>query len=98
MKNILVILCFVSLGIASANSSIYANKCASCHGAKGEATAYNKTKPIAGQEASLTYQQLNGYKNGSLNMYGFGSIMKNMVNGLDDGSMKELSVYISKLK
>jgi cytochrome c553 len=99
MKKILAVVSILSLQFVFASGvSIYTNKCASCHGAKGEISAYKKTKPISGQDSALTYKQLNGYKNGTLNQYGFGGVMKNMVDNLDDNSIKELSIYISKLK
>lgn len=84
--------------IFASGASIYTSKCASCHGARGEVSAYKKTKPITGQDSALTYKQLNGYKNGTLNQYGFGGVMKNMVDSLDDNSIKEIASYISKLR
>jgi cytochrome c553 len=89
---------FASEFIFASGASIYTSKCASCHGSKGETSAYKKTKPITGQDSALTYKQLNGYKNGTLNQYGFGGVMKNMVDNLDDNSIKEIASYISKLK
>lgn len=98
MRRIFLFALIVSSEFAFANgASIFASKCASCHGSKGEISAYKKTKPISGQDAGLTYKQLSGYKNGTLNQYGFGGVMKNMVDSLDDNSLKELSSYISKL-
>lgn len=99
MKKILVVASILSSQFVFASgASIYTSKCASCHGAKGEISAYKKTQSIGGRDTVLLYKQLNGYKNGTLNQYGFGGVMKNMVDNLDDNSIKELSIYISKLK
>lgn len=78
-------------------ASIYASKCASCHGAHAEKSALGKSKVIAGQDTSTTIKQIQGYKSGCLNQYGMGGAMKNMVKGLDDSSIKEVANYIAKL-
>ncbi|MDD3344776.1 MAG: c-type cytochrome [Sulfurospirillaceae bacterium] len=95
-KYLIALLAFSSM-LMSDGASIYASKCASCHGAHGEKSALGKSKVIAGQDAATTTKQIQGYKSGTLNMYGMGGAMKNMVKGLDDASIKEVANYISKL-
>ena len=53
---------------------------------------------IAGQSVALTTKQIQGYKTGSLNQYGMGGAMKNMVKSLNDDEINEVAQYISKLK
>ncbi len=96
-KKYLITLLAVSSMLMADGASIYASKCASCHGVHGEKSALGKSKIIAGQDAATTTKQIQGYKSGTLNMYGMGGAMKNMVKGLDDASIKEVANYISKL-
>lgn len=86
-----------SIGMAD-GASIYASKCASCHGVHGEKSALEKSKVIAGEDSDILIKKIQGYKAGILNQYGMGGAMKNMVKGLDDSSIKEVANYISKLK
>lgn len=76
---------------------LYKSKCAGCHGAKGEKHALGKSGIIAGQPSEELLKKLDGYKNGT---YGgaMKSIMASQVSSLDDGQMRALSDYISKIK
>ena len=75
---------------------LYKN-CAGCHGENGEKQALNKSKLIGGQETNLTIKELKAYKNGELNQYGLGNIMKLQVGILSQSDIEELAEYISKL-
>lgn len=96
-KYLIALFAFSSMLMAD-GASIFASKCASCHGAHGEKSALGKSKVIAGQDAATSIKQIQGYKAGTLNMYGMGGAMKNMVKGLDDASIREVANYIAKLK
>ena len=99
MKKVFISTVFLATSMLYASgASIYASKCASCHGAHGEKAALDRSKPIAGQNPSLATKQIQGYKNGSLNQYGMGGAMKNMVKSLSDDEINEVAQYISKLK
>jgi cytochrome c len=99
MKKIISVSIMASFSILMADgASIFATKCASCHGAHGEKSALEKSKIIAGEDADTLIKKIQGYKSGTLNQYGMGGAMKNMVKGLDDSSIKEVANYISKLK
>lgn len=80
----------------SSGHSIYAHKCASCHGLKAEKMALNKSKVIAGWDAEKTTEILKGYQDGS---YGgsMKGIMKGQVSTLDEKEIALLSLYISTL-
>jgi len=95
MKKIIFIAILTGASMLMADgASIYASKCASCHGAHGEKSALGKSRVIAGQDAATSIKQIQGYKAGSLNQYGMGGAMKNMVKGLDDASIKEVANHI----
>lgn len=99
MKKVLISTIFLATSLLYASGeSIFASKCASCHGNNGEKAALDKSKPIAGQNVSLTIKQIQAYKNGSLNQYGMGGAMKNMVKSLNDKEINEVAQHISKLK
>jgi len=73
-------------------------KCASCHGAKGEKKALNKSEIIAGWDAAKTEEALNGYKAGTRNVHGMGALMKGQVASYDAATIKAVSAYIAGLK
>ncbi len=75
---------------------LYKN-CAGCHGESGEKEALNKSKLIGGQEVNETVKELTAYKNGELDQYGLGNIMKLQVGTLSDSDIEELAEYIVTL-
>ena len=75
---------------------IYA-KCAGCHGGKGEKLALGKSKRIAGVNKEVLLYQLEQYKNGDLDLYGMGQLMKGQVTGLTHRELELVSEYVSKL-
>jgi len=77
--------------------SLYKN-CAGCHGDKGETRALQLSELIAGQTKEKTVLQLTAYKNGELNKYGLGNIMKMQVATLSEDDIKSLAEYIATLK
>jgi len=76
--------------------SVYAHKCASCHGQSGEKVALNTSKIIAGWQSKKTVEALNGYKDGS---YGgkLKGIMKGQVSTLNDDQLKSVADFIETL-
>lgn len=99
MKTMIAITVFMASSMLYASGgSIFATKCASCHGSHGEKSALGISKSIAGQNQTMTAKQILGYKSGSLNQYGMGGTMKNMVKSLNDSEINEVASYISTLK
>jgi len=76
--------------------SVYAHKCASCHGQAGEKVALNTSKVIAGWQSTKTVQALNGYKDGS---YGgkLKGIMKGQVSTLNTDEIRSVADFIETL-
>jgi len=73
-------------------------KCASCHGPKGERQALGKSAVIAGMPEEEVIKILKEYKEGKLNKYGMGPLMKGQVANLSDQDIQDLAAYIASLK
>jgi cytochrome c len=77
-------------------SALYSQKCASCHGAKAEKVALNKSQVIAEFSESQVKEALKGYQAGT-----YGKEMKALMQGqakaLDDAQIDALAKYIANL-
>jgi len=83
--------------IDNAGKEAYA-KCAGCHGADGKTKALGKSPMIAGHSKENIVSQLQGYKAGTRNEHGMGTLMKGQVSGMDDSTIEAVAIYISKMK
>jgi len=76
--------------------ALYGQKCASCHGAKAEKSALNKSQIIAQFSEAQVKDALKGYQAGT-----YGKEMKALMQGqakaLDDAQIDALAKYISNL-
>lgn len=97
MKTLWALLGLTVMLSAAEGSALY-QKCAACHGLKGEKAALGKSVVIAGWKADQTLDALKGYKSGTRNTKGMGAIMKGQTAALSDGDMKALADYIAILK
>ncbi|WP_295013708.1 c-type cytochrome [Sulfuricurvum sp.] len=77
-------------------SALFAQKCVSCHGAKGEKSALNKSQIIANFSEAQVKEALKGYQNGT---YGkeMKALMQGQAKGLNDAQIDALAKYISAL-
>ncbi len=77
-------------------SSLYANRCASCHGLNAEKAALNASQNIAQWDSKKIQDALQGYKNGT---YGgkMKAIMQGQSKSLTDEEIKLISDYITSL-
>jgi len=77
-------------------STLYTNKCASCHGSNAKKSALNTSVAIAGWDSQKTQDALNGYKTGE-----YGGKMKAIMQGqskpLSDEEIKLIAEYIAVL-
>lgn len=82
--------------MASDGASLY-KKCASCHGAKAEKKALNKSQIIQGWSKEQLVASLKGYKDGS---YGgaMKGLMKGQVASYSEEDIEAVSEYITTLK
>lgn len=97
MKTLIAIL-GLSAMLGAADGGALFQKCAACHGLKGEKAALGKSEVIAGWKADKTLDALKGYKAGTRNTKGMGALMKGQTASLNEADMKVLSEYIAKLK
>jgi cytochrome c len=97
MKMLLAIL-GLSVMLSAADGGALYQKCAACHGAKGEKAALGKSEVIAGWNSAKTLDALKGYKAGTRNTKGMGAIMKGQTASLSDADMKALADYVAGLK
>jgi len=98
-RRLFILTMIIGLGtsLMADGKSLYKN-CAGCHGDNGQTKALHLSKKIAGQSATKTIKQLKAYKNGSLDQYGLGDIMKVQAATLSPKNMEELANYIATLK
>lgn len=77
-------------------STLFAQKCVSCHGAKAEKAALNKSQIIANFSEAQIKEALKGYQNGT---YGkeMKTLMQGQAKGLNDAQIDALASYISGL-
>ena len=72
--------------------------CVGCHGKDGKLKALGKSAIIAGQSKEDITTKLNGYKAGTLNVTGMGSLMKGQASKLSDANIEEIATYLSAIK
>ena len=86
----------IAVADTPSGSSLYSQKCASCHGKDAEKSALNASQVIAGWKSEKTKTALNGYKAGT-----FGGKMKAIMEGqsrpLSEAEITLIAEYISAL-
>ena len=87
----------VAAVVNTAGKDAYA-KCAGCHGIDGKTKALGKSPIISGQSKEDLVSKIEGYKAGTRNEAGMGSLMKGQVASMDDATIEAVSAYISTLK
>ena len=87
----------VSINTAAQNSeaAVLYEKCQPCHGANAELNALGKSRPIANFTRQEIVNAINGYKDGTRDLYGMGPLMKGQVVDKTDYETKILSDYIA---
>ena len=97
MKKVLLTLAFAGAALMAADGkAIFDAQCKSCHGADGKMKALGKSAPVAGSKT--VEADLKGYKAGTTNKAGMGSVMKGNAAKLSDADIKAVSDYIATLK
>lgn len=76
--------------------ALFGQKCSSCHGAKGEKSALNKSQVIAGWQETQVKDALKGYQTGT---YGkeMKALMQGQAKGLNDTQIDALAKHIQGL-
>jgi cytochrome c553 len=73
-------------------------KCIGCHGSDGEIKALGKPTVLQNASKEEIHKKLLGYKEGTINKYGMGMLMRSQVNSLSEDEIDELASYISTFK
>ncbi len=98
MKKIAIAMLFAGSTLLMADGAALFAKCAGCHGQKGEKAALGKSAVIQGMDAAKLEELIKGYKAGTLNQHGMGTLMNGQVKSLSDEDIKAVAEYISGLK
>jgi len=98
MKKFAIAMLLTGSTLLMADGAALFTKCAGCHGQHGEKAALGKSAIIKGQDAAKTAEQLKGYKAGTLNQHGMGSLMKGQTATLTDADIQALADYIAAQK
>lgn len=83
--------------MASEGAEVF-KKCIACHGIKAEKHSLGKSEIIAGWDAAKIEEALNGYKAGTRDIHGMGTVMKGQAATLSEEDIKAVAAYISGLK
>ena len=100
MKKILLVASalFAFSASASASGESSYSKCVPCHGENGNKKALGRSDVISGLDKKEIEKKLNGYRDGTLNLHGMGSIMISQMSSKNDKEIESLSKYISTFK
>lgn len=99
MKTTIKTITFLSLFAHMAQAmNPYEFKCMGCHGENGERAALGRTKPIGGMNKVEMLQKMRSYRNGELNTYGFGGLMRQQIFKLKEREYEEIAEYVSKMR
>jgi len=96
-KNLLFLFLATTLTLLADGASLYQERCSTCHGVDGKQKAMRKSNPIAGMSQEEIINNLNGYKNGSINKYGMAGLMRAQVKSYKPEQIEMLSKYISTM-
>jgi cytochrome c len=93
MKKTLLLAMMTAVTLSAADGAALFNKCAACHGSKGEKHALGKSKIINTMTPSEIETVLNGYKDGT---YGgpMKAVMKGQVAPLSEEEIKAVAAFI----
>ncbi len=79
------------------DNAVY-GKCKGCHGPDGKTKALGKSAIIAGQTQAELVTKIKGYKAGTINTAGMGTLMKGQVEKLTDVEIEAVAAYIATFK
>ena len=77
--------------------NLYRSRCAGCHGERGEKFALGVSLPIAKLDKETLFYELEEYKDGNMDFYGFGALMKGQLAPLTQEELESLAGYIPQL-
>lgn len=97
MKSLLILSLF-SLSLFSMDEGeLMYSSCKFCHGIKGEKIYENIVPSLKNQDVITLEVKLRLYKEGDMNTYGYGPIMKQQMANIPDEKISILAKYINNL-
>jgi cytochrome c553 len=97
-KAIVATLLFSSATVLASQGEEIFKKCAICHGLNGDKKSLNVSELIAGWDADKIIKTLHGYKDGKIDRYGFGKMMRGQATKLNDKQMQIVAKFVEELK
>jgi len=94
MKKMLILGLFVGL-VFGAQIDTQLKKCTGCHGQNFEKKALGKSEVVKDMTKEEIVTTMKGYKEGKLNKYGMGMIMKSQASNLSEDEINEMAGRIS---
>ena len=79
-------------------AGVNAGACKGCHGQNFEKKALGKSKNVSTLSHAEIATALKGYKAGTLNTHGMGSVMKGQVASMDDAAIQAVADHIAAMK
>jgi cytochrome c553 len=98
MRFLSLSLLFSTILWAQSGKEIFDSKCKSCHGINGQINVFGKTRAIAGMPENELGSKLKAYKEGSINQYGFGDMMKKNLALISSSQLSQLAEHIASLE
>jgi len=98
MRNIitrLILSALLFLPAFAGDAELIYKKCSGCHGINGEKKALGRSGVIADMNQSDLYEVMVGYKNGKVNKYAMGALMKTQMVKISEEEIKSLAQYIN---
>ena len=80
-----------------ANGEALYSSCVSCHGAKGEKSAYNVSKPLNTLTLNDMYNAISTYTRDSSYGYGYQMVMQPYSSSLTEAKLKDIKAYLDSV-
>lgn len=97
MKKLLLFFIFITYSFSMEEGEILYSSCKFCHGNNAEKIYMNAVPAIKDLDIDSLTKKLKAYKEGTLNDYGFGQIMKQQMANIPNEKILTLSKYIKNL-
>lgn len=97
MKKLLLFLIFITYSFSMEEGAILYSSCKFCHGNNAEKIYMNAVPALKDLDIDSLTKKLKSYKDGTINNYGFGQIMKQQMVNIPDEKIQTLSKYIKSL-
>lgn len=89
---------FLSLSLFASNADALYSSCKFCHGFKGEKVYADIVPSINSLDLKTLELKLKLYKQGKVDEYGYGEIMRQQMQNIPDVRISQLAKYIKSLK